>query len=52
MFSLESPRRGKSNEYTQYSIFSIKKKTSVNYPKSVAIRFLPRDSVTSSKDLW
>ena len=26
MFSLESPHRGDSNEYTQYTIFSIKKK--------------------------
>ena len=26
MFSLESPHRGDSNEYTQYTIFNIKKK--------------------------
>ena len=30
VFSLESPHRGDSNEYTQYTIFNIKK---VNNPK-------------------
>ena len=30
MFSLESPHRGDSNEYTQYTIFNIKKE---NHPK-------------------
>ena len=30
VFSLESPDRGDSNEYTQYTIFNIKKE---NYPK-------------------
>ena len=34
MFSLESPHRGDSNEYTQYTIFNIKKK---NYPKPAAM---------------
>ena len=33
MFSLESPHRGDSNEYTQYAIFNIKKKITLNYPK-------------------
>ena len=28
VFSLESPQRGDSNEYTQYTIFNIKKKYS------------------------
>ena len=32
MFSLESPQRGDSNEYTQYSIFNIKKKITLNIP--------------------
>ena len=32
MFSLESPHRGDSNEYTQHAIFNIKKIT-LNYPK-------------------
>ena len=27
MFSLESPHRGDSNEHTQYTIFSIKRKS-------------------------
>ena len=37
MFSLESPHRGDSNRYTQYSGFNIKKKITLNYPKSAAI---------------
>ena len=36
VFSLESPHRGDSNEYTQYTVFNIKKKTTLNYPKSRA----------------
>ena len=36
MFSLESPHRGDSNEYTQYTIFNIKRKATLNYPKSAA----------------
>ena len=32
VFSLESPHRGDSNEYTQYAIFNIKKKITLNYP--------------------
>ena len=31
VFLLESPQRGDSNEYTQYTIFNIIKKTSLNY---------------------
>ena len=37
VFLLKSPHRGDSNIYTQYSIFSIKKKFSLNYPKSAAM---------------
>ena len=37
--SFESPRRGDSNMYTQYSIFNIKKKITHSYPKSSAIAF-------------
>ena len=33
MFSLESPHRGDSNEYTQRAIINIKKKITLNYPK-------------------
>ena len=36
VFSLKSPHRGDSNEYTQYTIFNIKKKITLNYPKSAA----------------
>ena len=41
MFSLESPHRGDSNEYTQYTniYFQYKKKITLNYPKSPAMRF-------------
>ena len=39
MFSLKSPRRGDSNEYTQYTIFNIKKKITLVYPKSAAMGF-------------
>ena len=33
VFSLESPHRGDSNEYTQHTIIYIKKKITLNYPK-------------------
>ena len=39
VFSLELPHRGDSNEYTQYTIFDIKKKLTLNYPKSAAMGF-------------
>ena len=40
MFSLESPHRGDSNEYTQHTIFNMKKrKITLNYPKSAAVGF-------------
>ena len=32
VFSLESPHRGDSNEYTQYTIFNVKKKIALIYP--------------------
>ena len=32
VFSLESPHRGDSNEYTKYTIFNVKKKIALNYP--------------------
>ena len=37
VFSLESPRRGDSYEYTQYTIFNIKQKINLIYPKSAAM---------------
>ena len=39
MFSLESPDRGNCNEYSQYTIFNIKAKTTLNYPKFAAMGF-------------
>ena len=53
MFSLESPHRGDSNEYTQYIIFDIKeKKFTQDYPKSAAMGLFARDSRTSLKQPW
>ena len=52
VFSLELPHRGDSNEYTQYTIFSMKKEITLNYPKSAPMGFFPRDSRTSSKQPW
>ena len=52
MFSLESPHRGDSNEYTQYTIFNMNKKDTINYPKYAAMGFFPRDSRMSSKQPW
>ena len=39
MFSLESPHRGDSIGYTQYTIFNIEKKITLNFPKSAATDF-------------
>ena len=52
VFSLESPYQGDSNEYTQYTIFNIKWKINLNYLKSAAMWFFPRDSSMSSKQPW
>ena len=52
VFSLESPHRGDSNEYTQYTIFNMNKKNTLNYPKSAAMGFFPRDSRMISKEPW
>ena len=58
VFSVESPHRGDSNEYTQYTTFEITtqyttfeitKEITLNYPKSAALDFFPRDSRASSK---
>ena len=38
--------------YTQYTIFNIKKKITLNYSKSAAMDFFPTDSRTSSIQLW
>ena len=40
VFSSESPHRGDSNEYTQYPIFNLNEKNTLNYPKSAAMGFI------------
>ena len=52
VFSLESPIRGDSCEYTHYTIFNMIKKITLNHPKSAAMGVFPRDSKTSSKQSW
>ena len=47
MFLLESPHRGDSNEYKQYTIFIIKMKIDLNDLKSAAMGYILRDSSTS-----
>ena len=42
VFSLESPHRGDSNEYTQYTIFNMNEKGTINYPKSAAMFFFSK----------
>ena len=42
MFSLESPHRGDSDEYTQYTIFNIKKKITLNDSTSAAMGFFSK----------
>ena len=42
VFSLESPHRGDSNEYTRYTIFNMNKKDTINYPKSAAMGFFSK----------
>ena len=37
VFSSESPHRDDSNEYTQYTIFNIKKKIALNCPNASAM---------------
>ena len=50
MFSSESPHRGDSNEYTQYTILIIKKKLTLNYSKPAA-KFAAKISWDFSKGL-
>ena len=42
MFSLESPHRDDFNEYTQYTIFNIKKKITINYSASAAMGYFSK----------
>ena len=39
VLSFESPHPGDSNEYTQYTIFNVKKKNTLNYPKFAGMGF-------------
>ena len=39
VYSLESPHRGDSNEYTQCTVFNIKRVIDLNYLKSAAMGF-------------
>ena len=50
VFSLESPHRSDSIEYTQYTctIFNLKTENTLNYPTSVSMRFSRRYSRKSS----
>ena len=43
--------RGDSNEYTQYTIFNMNKKNTLNYPKSAAMGFFSKGR-KSSKQPW
>ena len=52
VFSLELPHQGDSNECTQYTTFNKEKKITLNYPKSAAMGFFPRDARMSSKQAW
>ena len=49
VFSLDLSHGGDSNEYTQYTIFNINTKITLNYPKSAAMGVVSKDSRTSSK---
>ena len=43
MFTLESPHRGDSNEYTQYTIFQYEKENHTkNYPNAAAMGFFSK----------
>ena len=52
MFSLESPHRGDSSEYTQHTIINIKKKTILNIIMSTAMGLFHRDWGTGLKQQW
>ena len=42
VFTLESPHRGDSNEYTHYTVFNMNMKNTLNYPTSAAIGFFSK----------
>ena len=43
VFTFESPHRGDSNENTQYTIFNMNKKNTLNNPKSAAMGFFSKE---------
>ena len=53
VFSLES-YRGNSNDYAQYTIFSMIKKNTLHYPKSAAMGFFQgtQEQVPNSCGKW
>ena len=51
VFSLESPRRGDSNETIQDTFFDRKKKIFLNYPKSAAMDFFQGTQNSSKQPL-
>ena len=52
LLSSESPRRGDSNEYTQYAIYQYKKRKSAKLSQICMGSVFPRDSRTSSIQPW
>ena len=49
VFTLESPHRGDSNEYIHHTIFNIKKKITLIYPKSAAMGFCSKGLINEFK---
>ena len=51
VFTLESPHRDDAILMSTYNLpfFNMKEKNALNYPKSAAMGFFPKDSRTSSK---
>ena len=52
VFSLESPHRGDSNEYKQYTIFKINKKIILNYPMLCDFFQGTQEQVQNSRGKW
>ena len=48
VFSLQSPHRGNSKEYTQYTVSNIKKKITLKYLKSAAMGFFFQEISSTS----
>ena len=50
MLSLESPHRGDSYEYTQYTIFNMNEKNTRNYPMGIFSKGLKNEFETAVVD--